>query len=71
MVQTKTHTKIAWILALTVGGIFFLVLSIRFPTINLGTMLTHLTASVLLGAIVFFITYGLGSLIVGVKRRLK
>ena len=64
----KTHTKIAWILAGTVAGVFFLVTFIQFPTGNLFRILGQLVGSAGLGIVIFFITYGLGSLIVRVKR---
>lgn len=64
----KTHTKIAWILAGTVAGVCFAATFIQSPTMNPFTILGQLVGSAGLGIVIFFITYGLGSLIVRVKR---
>ena len=64
----KTHTKIAWILGGTVASVFFLVTFVQSPQMNPFVILGMLVGSAGLGIVIFFITYGLGSLIVRVKR---
>jgi len=67
----KTHTKIAWILALIVTIILFGGTFIQFPTTNMVRVLGQFAGSASVGIVVFLISYGIGALVVRVKRRLR
>ena len=64
----KTHTKIAWILALMVTIILFGVTFIQSPTANIASILGLLASSAVAGIVVFLVSYGIGALVVRIKK---
>jgi len=68
----KAVRIISWVLALIVGGGLLLLMLIQYPTANLPRFLGQLFGAVCVGAIIFFIVRGVGSLIAKtINRRLK
>jgi len=64
----KTHRKVALILGLIAGGGLLLITFIQFPTINLARVLGQFAGAFVIGVIVFLISYGIGALVVRIKR---
>lgn len=60
----KTHTKVAWILALVVTIILFGLTFIQFPTANIVRALGQFAGSAGVGIVVFLVSYGIGALVV-------
>lgn len=69
----KRHTKIAWILALALTSILFGVTFSQIPATFpfLERFALSAISSAVVGVIVFFITYGIGSFIVWLKKLIK
>jgi len=66
--EVKTVKRISWILALIAVGTLFLLAFILYPTTSLFRALGQLSGAVGVGAIVFFIVYGVGSLVVRISK---
>ncbi len=64
----KTHRKVAWILALVITLIFFLVTFIQSPTSDIARLLGQLVASAGVGIVVFLVSYAIGALVVRIRR---
>jgi len=64
----KTHKKVAWVVALIVTLIFFLVTFIQLPTPDISRVLGQLVASAGVGIVVFLVSYAIGALVVRIRQ---
>ena len=64
----KTVKKISWVLGLIMGVGLFLLTFIQFPTTKLFRILGQLLGSTAVGIVVFWVTYGIGSLVIRAKK---
>ncbi|MFC2033806.1 hypothetical protein ACFLTT_00160 [Chloroflexota bacterium] len=64
----KAVKKISLVLALIIGVGLFLLIFIQFPTTNMFRIFGQLAGSFIVGVVVYWITYGIGSLVIRVKQ---